>query len=98
MPALLPPSTGRCSRGTEESTLALHRNMDQPQDESAQPVQSDSTTRHSEPANFLQDLDRRQNDVIKELDALNDRINDVLVEWNRQESGEAEEAPAQRAA
>ena len=93
MPALLPPQNGRCSRGTEDSTLALHRNMAPSYDETAQPAGSspaDSFPQNSEPANFLRDLDRRQNDVIRELDALNDQIEKVLVDWNREEHGEAE--------
>ena len=100
MPALLPPRISRCSRGTEDYTLALHRNMDPTHDESSNSAQSDwsdPSPRHSEPANFLQDLDRRQNDVIRELDELNDKINQVLIEWNREEYGE-EIPPAQRAA
>lgn len=78
--------------------------MESSHDESSNPAQSEragSSPRYSEPANFLQDLDRRQNDVIRELDQLNDRIDQVLVDWNRQEYGEepeSAESPAQRAA
>lgn len=35
------------------------------------------------PANILQDLDRRQNEVIARLDVLNDRIDKVIQEWTR---------------
>ena len=40
----------------------------------------------SQPANLLQDLDRRQNEVIRELDLLNDRISKVLADWNRNDA------------
>ena len=60
-------------------------NMDLISTESSEAV---PPARSAEPANLLQDLDRRQNHVIKELDELNARIDQVLTQWNRDEYGD----------
>jgi ElaB/YqjD/DUF883 family membrane-anchored ribosome-binding protein len=43
---------------------------------------------HSPQPSFLAELDRRQNEVISELDRLNEAIEQVLEDWNRTSEAE----------
>lgn len=42
--------------------------------------------------NLLEEIERRQDEVIAELDALNDRIEGLLRDWNRREEAAAKAA------
>ena len=53
-------------------------------------------TTQDSPTTLLDQLDRRQNEVLQELDALNERIEATLKSWTdqRSEPGDVSAAPA----